>query len=141
MLSALTIPDVCSSLESDDGIATRNKYVDWYNKWVVAPERINGKTCYYYRCSTLHQGINSHSEIDYPRIMFFPKNSKIKSHGGTIDGDLYVDVSQFVKDLVNGAKEWKEYMIDNSNFRRNYDKFVKLHPNGYRSTFGNPVIR
>jgi hypothetical protein len=62
LLAALSLPDICGAMESDDGEATGQRYIAWFNRWVApkytvrgAPS-LTGEVCYYYRCSALHQG-------------------------------------------------------------------------------------
>src|SRR5690348_1009287 len=73
---SLTLPDICGAMESPDGIATRARYISWFEKHVAAKYQVrgepslSGETCYYYRCSLLHQGRAQHPAMGYARILF-----------------------------------------------------------------------
>jgi len=69
---ALTIPDVCGSIEfSDLGSQSKKRYTKWFDKWVLAsfadaegfnsdgsPKHayFDGSMCYQLRCKFLHEG-------------------------------------------------------------------------------------
>lgn len=82
LFMALTIPDIASAMESEDGEATGQKYRDWFNLWIRPmsgpaayafckedfgsnnadifldhPEGcLTGQACWEFRCSMLHHG-------------------------------------------------------------------------------------
>lgn len=35
LYASLTLPDICGAMESDDGQATGNKYIAWFDKHVA----------------------------------------------------------------------------------------------------------
>lgn len=72
LLTALALPDMCGALESEDGIATRARYADWFDRH-VAPAYggfLDGESAYKFRCSLLHQGTTQHASNKYARLLF-----------------------------------------------------------------------
>ena len=63
---ALTIPDICASLESEDGKTSGEKYRQWVDKY-FSPKYIGwivGEDIYKLRCSCLHQGKLDHDKSE-----------------------------------------------------------------------------
>jgi len=55
---ALSIPDICGAIDSENGEASGKKYAQWFDRY-VAPKYhgfLVGEDCYRFRCSLLHQG-------------------------------------------------------------------------------------
>ena len=56
LLAALAIPDVCGAMEAADGLATKPRYVSWFDRYVASRYRIgsqttfSGEDVYYFRC-------------------------------------------------------------------------------------------
>src|SRR5438132_8002722 len=111
LLTALSVPDICGALESEDGEATRTKYIAWFDRWVAskyvvrgAPS-LTGEVCYYYRCSALHQGRAAHPRMGYSRVLFVEPGATTNVFHNNILGDaLNIDLSHFVRDLLAGAR-------------------------------------
>lgn len=67
----LAIPDICGALSSQNGETNKAKYVDWFAKNLSGKYKmLDGETCYYYRCSVLHQGRSQHRKSRFHRILF-----------------------------------------------------------------------
>ena len=70
--AALAIPDMCGAMESTDGIATKQRYVDWFDQ-NAAPRYggfMLGEDCYMLRCSMLHRGTTQHPRGNFSRFLF-----------------------------------------------------------------------
>ena len=77
IFTSLSIPDICAALSSVDGESNRTRYAQWFDQY-VAPKcygMISGETCYYYRCSMLHQGTTQHPRNAYARVIFAEPSS------------------------------------------------------------------
>lgn len=64
---ALTIPDICSQVETGKEDSVRGIYIDWFNKHIdkeafdlgigeFKEQTFNGNMCYALRCKVLHNG-------------------------------------------------------------------------------------
>lgn len=148
LLAALSLPDICGAMESDAGEATRQKYIAWFDRWVApryavrgAPS-LTGEVCYYYRCSALHQGRAAHPRMGYSRVLFVePGAATNVFHNNIINDALNIDLRFFIRDLLNGAREWLQQAEGTANYLRNYALFMQRHPNGLAPYIvGVPVI-
>jgi hypothetical protein len=157
LFTALTIPDICGAMESANGNADRQKYMKWFNEYVVKrdPDKygdgknLTAETCYYYRCALLHQGYTQHRNIKYRRILFiepplttFPiKGLHACCIGATAKNkSLIIDVQKFCNDIVQGAYEWLKQKETDKNYKKNYAKMIKRYPKGIKPVFGCPII-
>lgn len=61
LVSALTLPDICAATESEDGLASKERYTAWLEKWFIGYDKfLNSEDIYQIRCKVLHQG-----EVEY----------------------------------------------------------------------------
>jgi hypothetical protein len=145
---ALTLPDICGAMESSDGIATRDKYVDWFDRYVTPAYSVsgraflNGETCYSYRCSVLHQGRAQHPNLGYSRIIFVePGATTHVFHNNILNDVLNIDVSIFCGDIVRGAASWLEDVEGSQDYRKHYSLFMQRYEAGLPPYIvGVPVI-
>lgn len=140
---SLTLPDICGALQSEDGNAKGERYKDWYDTYAKESSSlaIDGKDCYYFRCSCLHQGTSVHSKSSYSRIMFIVPNPTLKVHNSVINNALCIDVDLFCRNMIDSVRRWLESVKDKELFKKNYEKLFKLYPNGLAPYIvGLPVI-
>ena len=137
LLAALSLPDICGAMESDDGQATKEKYIAWFERWVAPKYTVrgaasfSGEVCWYYRCSALHQGRSSHPRMGYSRVLFLePGSTKIVLHNNIMKDALNIDLRCFVGDLLAGALQWLQQAEGTVNYNRNYPSFMQRYPNG-----------
>jgi hypothetical protein len=148
LLSALALPDICGALESDDGLSTQSKFVNWFDRF-VSPKYTNsggstltGQDAYFFRCSMLHQGRTQHPKSSYSRILFVePGSTGIILHNNVINDALNIDVRIFIEDIVSSAEKWLQVAMQTSEFQKNYLSFVTRYPQGLKPYItGVPVI-
>lgn len=144
LFTALAIPDICGAIDSEDGLATKEGFIQWFDKYVGSRYAgfLTGEDCYYFRCSILHQGSTQHSRSGYLRILFVePSATSNVFHCNVMNDALNIDVRVFCMDIIQGALAWLHEVEDNSRFARNYAKFVKRYPDGLKPYIvGIPVI-
>lgn len=142
--TALTVPDVCSALESDDGQTKNKRYKSWVNKYVSPKYNgvINGEDIYKLRCAALHQGKLNHDYPDFEKILFqlpSPDNNIIVC--GKLDGALLLNLKTFIDCIIKGYEQWE---IDNKNNEYlpiNLDKMIKLRQDGLVPYIGGcPIL-
>jgi hypothetical protein len=144
LFSALALPDICGSLESQDGLANRARYIDWFNQH-VAPRylgSLDGETCYQFRCSMLHQGRTQHPQGRYSRIIFVePGVGGMVFHNNILNDALNIDVRIFCEDLYSAVETWLPGAQQLPHFQINIANFVTRYPNGLAPYIvGPPVI-
>ncbi|UTH73592.1 hypothetical protein [Chromobacterium sp. IIBBL 290-4] len=132
LFSSLTIPDICAALESEDGQANKNRYTEWFDRWISPKYRINdevslsGATCYSYRCSMLHQARSSHPKMRYDKVFFVEPGLGASFHnnvmeyriGEEIIRGLNIDVRVFCTGIVSGARDWIQSVSDSEIYKK-----------------------
>ena len=144
LFSALALPDICAALESANGQASKDKFIAWFDAH-VAPRYngfLDGETCYYFRCSILHQGSTQHPRGRYSRIIFVePGRSGGILHNNIINDALNIDARIFCEDLCGAAERWWQAASAQPNVQANLPRFVRRHPTGLAPYIGGvPVI-
>ena len=144
LFAALSIPDICGAIDSENGEANKDKYVQWFNKYVARKYRgfLDGEDCYYFRCSLLHQGSSQHPKSNYSRIFFVePTATTIVCHRNIFNDALNIDVRIFCSDIIEGAREWLKEVENTDLYKKNYSKFLRRYPEGLAPYIvGVPVI-
>ena len=147
LYASLTLPDICGAMSSENGWATREKYIEWFNQY-VAPRYpgglFTGDDCYTFRNSVLHQGRTAHPSGRYSRILFIepgPRTQGTIAHLNVINDALNIDVRIFCTDILEGAEQWLNDVWQTAEYERNYDLFARRYPNGLAPYLvGPPVI-
>jgi hypothetical protein len=115
---AMTIPDICAGLRSDNGQTSGSKYVNWFNTnmlggyldlpWGSGPDArpwMTGEDCWIFRNAILHQGRGDHKKASDGRIAF----SSGSMHKIKVAGNLVIlSAPQFVADMSDSARSWLE---------------------------------
>lgn len=144
LFATLAIPDICGAINSENGEASKDKYVQWFNKYVAGKYHgfLDGEDCYYFRCSLLHQGSSQHPRSNYSRVLFVePTATTNVFHCNILNDALNIDVRIFCNDIVEGVKEWLKEVENTDLYKRNYSKFMMRHPHGLKPYIGGvPVI-
>ena len=163
LYTALTVPDIAGALSSDNGEATGPKYARWFEDWVrprffetvlasLPPEHrqhiepmvnpLSGDACYRFRCSLLHQGSSQHPKSPFKRIMFIePGATNTIFHYGVLDGALCIDLNLFCREMIAGTRIWLMQAEHDANYIKNYESFVRRHPDGLPPYIGGvPVV-
>ena len=156
LFATLTIPDICSALESKDGKTDGKKYKKWFDEYMVnkEPEKygdgrnLTSNDCWNFRCAMLHQGRSSHDKIDYKRILFVeqPDLHGIGSIHACIVGaateekSLLINVEKFCSDMIESANEWLVKNEKTDIYKENFLKLIRRYPGGIKPVLGCPVI-
>jgi hypothetical protein len=132
LFSALAIPDICAALESPDGEARGDRYIDWYDRNVDSGPA-TGQDIYRFRCSLLHQGRTSHPKSNFSRIIFIEPGASTNVFHNCVVGDaLLIDVQLFVSDLMAATTQWLVSAENTETFQKNFAAFVARHPDGLK---------
>jgi hypothetical protein len=125
LFTALTLPDICGALDSNDGEASRDNYIAWFDKYVHIGEYFNGLECYSFRCSMLHQGRVQHPRrFRYKKVLFLDPARFNAIHDIVVDRVLYIDIFVITCAMTKSAREWYEQVKETPRFLTNYSKFV-----------------
>lgn len=114
---ALTLPDICSQVEANVALSSRQLYIDWVDKHInkeyfktglsgFEDAEFAGNVCYSLRCSYLHSGAleveNSKLNVHINEFELFIPKSMSKDVRGKPNGFSYK-----IKTLEDGKKEIK----------------------------------
>jgi len=141
--SALMIPDIAGTIDSDNGNASAEKYRKWYDTWVgSACKFTDGEICYQMRCSYLHQGTFDLKKGNYKRVIFIhPSVKNVHMHCNVMNDALNLDIGRFCPDIMAGAENWLLKVENTPLFKANYNKFMRTYPFGLPPYIvGVPVI-
>lgn len=129
--TALTIPDICSALQSENGCTKGSKYANWVDKYLSPKydKSITGEDVYKLRCASLHQGKFNHDFPKYEKIIFIIPSENY-FHRLTINNSYALDVCTFINDIIEGYKEWKKDNSLNENVAKNSIESFVFHPQG-----------
>ncbi len=134
LFTALSMPDICGAIESQDGKATGAKYETWFNKYVASQYEgfLTSAHSNKLRCTYLHQGSSQHYKSHYSRVLFIePSNTtKVRIHKGILNDVLIIDVRIFCLDIINGVNQWLKKVENTESYKANCDKFMRRYPNG-----------
>ncbi len=142
LLGALTLPDICGALGSENGRASPSKYKDWVRRNV--PEQADeAEDLYLLRCSLLHQGRAMPSGGHFPIAFMHPSAGQLHNLSTvSADGDQvgWLSIPVFVGEVTRGAERWLEQVGDTKRVTRNLEKFARLRPDGLPGHVEGPVI-
>lgn len=141
---SLSLPDICASLESNNGKTNGKKYINWFNNYVGAKYKphFSGLECYYFRCSLLHQGSSQKPESKFSRFIFVePSKTKKTFHKNIFYNKekkikvLNIDIQIFCLDIITGVEKWLREKEGTKNYKKNYKKFMRRYPDGFLPYF------
>jgi hypothetical protein len=146
--SALTLPDICSALESPDGETSKAKYRAWFDTWLQATyPQISSLDIYSLRCGVVHQGTSEHARMQYSRIVFtLPNPQGIVMQSGAISATggvpiLAVDACLFCRNLMDGVFRWYSAKRSDPSVKANMPRLLQFRPNGFPPhLIGLPLI-
>jgi hypothetical protein len=132
ILTALSLPDICAALESDNGETSGAKYKAWYDAWMAKlyPE-ITSVDLYSLRCGIVHQGRLGHAKMQYSRVLFtIPNAQRNVFHRNIFNDALNLDAVVFCRDVVRCVSEWYEAKHNDPNVKANFPRLLRLRVNG-----------
>lgn len=135
--STLLLPDICGALNSNNGKATKRKYIEWYEKFYLNKYYgLTGEDCYYFRCANIHQGYFQHTDSSYDKVVFIAHdlgsihNVVIRTpYNGEEENWYALDIKLFCNNMIDAVRTWLKSVKNEPDFIRNYAKMVKLHKN------------
>lgn len=142
LMLALSLPDICGALGSENGRSSGAKTRRWLEEWGFSAV---ASSIYGLRCSLLHQG-SAFPDDGSERVIFIEPNPLnfgmdhlvVETRAGAA---LFVDVPSFVEDVAVGVERWLGRHGSSSTVQRNLLRFAHRRPNGLPPFIdGVPVI-
>jgi hypothetical protein len=129
---SLTLPDMCSRLESDNNETNGKKYANWFDKYLKKTNTMSfrdvhhvfmtGDDCYVLRCSMLHQGFTDVSHQRKKGVLDRFYFTTLPMHRIQIENVLHLNVASFCLEMLSAVETW---LID---FEREHkDKVYRLN--------------
>ncbi|MCX7974352.1 MAG: hypothetical protein N3B16_07605 [Candidatus Aminicenantes bacterium] len=144
LFAALAIPDICGAIDSEDGQASKENYINWFDRYVAPRYQgfFTGEDCYYFRCSLLHHDPSLQPKSQFSRILFVePTAIDTDVHCQVVEGALSLDVRIFCQDIIRGVEKWLEEKENTARYKINVAKFIRRYPEGLSPYIeGMPVI-
>ena len=129
---ALSLPDVCSALESPDGTTSGQRYKAWYDAWMARQyPRVTAEDMYSLRCGVIHQGRFGHDRMQYSRILFtVPNPQQNVFHNNILNDALNLDACIFCRDIMDSVSRWYAAKQGDPVVQANLPRLLRLYPNG-----------
>ena len=146
VVSVLTLPDVCSALETKRGETDPKLYEKWVDERVSPTyPQLTGHDLYRLRCGVVHQGRLGPRGMQYDLIAFMITGAvhrNIFKHAGAQHKSvLQLDVNLFCRDLIQIVREWYVEKTDEPNVKRNLPFVLQYRSNGLPPHIaGMPII-
>jgi hypothetical protein len=127
---ALCLPDICGSLETpEENVGAR--YKRWFssNLAIKYEPMFSASDCYYFRCSCLHQGLETHANLTHERIHFIPpppRNNIV--HLNKLNNVLQMQIDIFCGDIADAVDDWYESVAKNDKtILSRIESLIKIH--------------
>jgi hypothetical protein len=141
---ALTMPDVCATLEDPRAYSGYNEYCAWYNKNLaqVFPF-MSAEDCYSLRCGVVHQGgmgLKTKRKM-YSRVIFtLPSPEGSSAHNCVFNTMLQFDAIEFCRSITASVRLWYRTNSTDPIVAKNLGGVVRFYPHGIGGLYGLPVI-
>lgn len=128
---ALCMPDICGSLE-EPNTSVGQRYKNWFNSYLFQKysSMFSADDCYYFRCSCLHQGLNSHNKLPQDRIHFVPpppRNNIV--HLNMLNNVLQMQIDIFCIDIADAVDIWNEKIAKNNpDIQSKINELIQIYP-------------
>jgi hypothetical protein len=149
LFGALSIPDICAALDSEDGRTDSIRYKAWFDTFVaprytVGPNQdpsFSGEDAWGLRCSIMHQGTTQPHKGMYSRVLFVEPGHGFVMHNNVMNDALNLDVRLFCSDVVVGARAWLAKAEGTALYQKNYPSFLQRYADGFPPYIvGVPVL-
>lgn len=145
---ALTLPDICCSLEDENRRTSGKKYAEWFQKYVgskytskIGHEKVetiflSGEECFALRCTYLHKGIN---HIEDERILkdYEGGSNKIEfmaemnSDCVIVNGVLLLKLENFCCNIIKGVNQWLSDKKDDFIIRKRISEIPEIYTSSF----------
>jgi len=145
---ALTLPDICGSMEDPGPGKSQKRYEAWFTKWLAPTYCPHGSTvkltahdCFQLRCSLIHSGssdIDAKKVQDIESIKFF--DNTVRAHlnyagGNKVNGVLQQTILQlnteaFCNDVFDAVDKWDVAIAADATIQKEKAKLLTIHSSG-----------
>lgn len=142
IMIALTLPDVCSALETPDGRANDGLYRRWYKKHLKQRfGALSPSDCWSLRCGVVHQGRMGVKNQKFSRVIFTTPETSVRITNCIINDALVYDAELFCLEVIRAVREWYDQAKEQPNVKANLPNLVHFRPHGLLPYIaGQPII-
>lgn len=140
---ALTLPDICAALASDNGESSGQKYKAWCEaNFLHLYPNLTSRDLWSLRCGVVHQGRFGHPKSQYSRVIFsLPDGRGNVFHNNILNDALNLDAATFCRDMVSSARQWFLRNQNNVEVAKNLPYLLQYRASGLPPYMaGMPVI-
>ena len=151
----LSVPDICSALETNAGHSRFGKIEPRYKAWCkqyMEPRfgSFDADDCWALRGGVIHNAmLSKHPKNTRGRLLLMPPNDSqnivhelvVRNCGDPPESGLQLYIPQFCEMMIEVATEWYEAEADNPIVQQNLPDLVRYRPEGMAPYMvGLPVI-
>lgn len=118
---ALTIPDICGSINTPNENSSKKRFIEWYDAFVLprfsqvfsngeGDLLLNGADCYALRCSFLHNGIenisNQRAKELLEKFYFIQPLKSWSFNTRSRNNMLIIQIDRFCKLICDAVDDW-----------------------------------
>ena len=143
IVMALTLPDICAALETENAYSGRDEYKKWYRENLAGKfPAMSDADCYSLRCGVVHKGNLGLKGSEFSRVVFsLPNSRRITMHNNIMNDSLQFDAVQFCHEIIASVRAWYNTHAGNENVQRNLPNIIQLRPEGLAPYIvGLPII-
>jgi hypothetical protein len=133
IMLSLTLPDICSALQEEDGRTTREAYKRWFDINLGSKfETLSADDCYSLRCGVLHQGRMGlmRKGRQFGRVLFSVRDTSGLFDSNRLDDAVQFDTTTFCNVIAEAVREWFQAAQDDPIVVQNLPNLVKYRPQG-----------
>lgn len=135
---SLTIPDICSKLETPSARKAGARYKRWFDRylagtyshqWAADDETVflSAEDCWALRCSILHEGSDEISSKDSKDALKRFRFVVFGTHLGKFGNEVVVfQIQEFCREFVAGARHWLVDVHDNKTVQHRMSQMVSV---------------
>ena len=142
LVSTLSLPNICSALESPNGETVAKQYKSWCANWFTSYPEVTSDDLYFLRCGVVHQGRLHHAKSQFSRILFtLPDGHGNVLHRNILSDALNLDLVTFCHDMINAVSIWYSAKQNDPNVVMNLPGLVQYREQGLAPHIGGiPLI-
>lgn len=127
----MTLPDICSSLATEDGWTTRDLYKKWCEENLPEEEFgvLTPDDLYSFRCGVLHKGRFGDLQHNVDRVIF-ALPGRFTFTNCTLNDAYFYSVTIFCRNFTDAVAKWFEKHRDDPVVKANLPRLMQYRVNG-----------
>jgi hypothetical protein len=108
IMLAVTLPDICVALESQDARSNTPRYKAWYDAHLSAKfPGLTADDCFSLRCGVVHQGRFGLLGSQYERVIFTLPDERHNMWIDCVYNNAYIfSADAFCREVISAVQDW-----------------------------------